>query len=113
GLLARLGQVAAVGAEHGPVLAVRTISRVDQQGRVGTGETGEVADVEQIGHEHRVQLALPEQVAKGVAATDVRFWHVSQPNRGKPAKPALGAQPAESRQRARAEMSDPRATVRA
>ena len=54
-LLGGLGAVAAVGGQHR-----RLVVGEHQQGRVGPGETGQVAHVDQVGDQHRVQLGRAE-----------------------------------------------------
>ena len=54
-LLGRLGAVAAVGGQHR-----RPIVGEHQQGRVGPGETGQIAHVDQVGDQHRVQFGSAE-----------------------------------------------------
>ncbi len=77
-----LDQVAAIGAQHRPLLGPRPVRGMHHQGRVGAGEAGQVTDVEQIGHQHGVQFLLAQAVAEGVSSVGVRLGHVPEPNPG-------------------------------
>ncbi len=57
-LLGGLGLVAAVGAEHGAPLVASGVLGVHQQRRVGTGETGQIADIAQIDDQQRVEAVV-------------------------------------------------------
>ena len=64
--------VAAVGGEHGPVLApVGVVAGVHQHRGVRAREAGQVADVDQIGDEQGVEIRPAQQVTQRVAAPGV------------------------------------------
>ncbi|NCL76872.1 hypothetical protein AIIKEEIJ_04358 [Rhodococcus sp. YH1] len=69
-----LGEVAAVGAHDGAGL-VGVVVGGDEQRGVRTGEAGEVADVEQVRHQERIEVPVGEQPAQRGAAGGVIGGH--------------------------------------